>query len=268
MKKIKIFGLIITLILFILSCEEEADHAGKRNAGVVPLISNVDQALFFAADLNSSFVEFDVSLAAGDAASGGSIEVSFNGQAERVEIQTISSFPAADIVLTAPDIIAALGMDLGDVTGGDVFNIEVLTTNDGLTTRSNAALNVPVACVYDPLLPSGSYNAYSSEDFWNVDGIVTLAVDATYDTIIYVTGMAALDGLTEDLGPLVMHIDTKTYEVTADKTVLASGAWGYDNFFYEGYGTFESCGGTFTMYFTIGVDQGTWGTFPFTLTKI
>lgn len=269
MKRIRFFGLILTLVIFVISCEESIDPAGERGAGVVPIISNVDPAFFLAADLASSTVAFDVSLSAGDAADGGAVEVSYNGQGERAEALTITNFPA-NVILTGQDVVDALGMLVGDVSGGDVFNIEVVTTKDGVTSRSNAAINAPVACTYDPLLASGVFNAYSAPEQWAVEGPVDLEVDPVDNTIIYVTGLAELDGLVEDAGPLVMNLDLNTFTVTAPQVVLATDAWGvYHNFSYEGYGTYESCGGTFTMYFTPRVDEGYWGgPFLFTLTKM
>ncbi|MBN1157847.1 MAG: hypothetical protein JXA61_00575 [Bacteroidales bacterium] len=267
MKKIRFFGLILTLIMVVVSCEEESiDPAGERGAGVVPVLSNVDPAFFLAADIENSFVSFDVSLAAGDVADGGIVEISMNGQAERAQVQTIATFPAT-ITLTGAEVANALGIQPSTIEGGDVFNIEILTTKDGATTRSNVAVNAPVACEYNPLLASGSYTAYSAPSAWNATGLVTLTVDDVDNTTVYVSGLAAMEGNNEDQGPLVMHIDLNTFTVTADKTVIASDYFGYTNGAFEGYGTYESCAGTFTMYFTITVEEGSFGTHLFTLTK-
>jgi len=44
--------------------------------------------------------------------------------------------------------------------------------------------------------------------------------------------------------------------------------WGvYNNIAYEGTGTFSSCDGTYNMNFTITVDEGSFGAFPFTFTR-
>ena len=267
MKQIRIFGLIFAFLPIIFSCEENnVDPAGARGAGVVPIISNVDPAFFLAADLENSYVGFDVSLSSGEVAQGGTIEVSYNGGGQREQIQTISSFPAS-VTLSVADIADALGMQLTDISGGDVFNIEVLVTKDGVTSRSNVAVNAPVACEYNPALASGSYHVYSAPSQWNAEGDVTLSVDPVDNTTIYVSGLAAMEGNNEDQGPLVMHIDLSTFTVTADKTVIASDYFGYTNGAFEGYGTYGSCNGSFSMYFDISVEEGDFGTYLFELTK-
>ena len=67
----------------------------------------------------------------------------------------------------------------------------------------------------------------------------------------YVSGLETIEGVNEDKGPLVMHINPLTYVVTADKTVLASSAFGYHNLSYAGTGTYDTCTGTYTMIFDI-----------------
>jgi hypothetical protein len=64
-----------------------------------------------------------------------------------------------------------------------------------------------------------------------------------------------------------MHIDPVTFFVTADKTVLASDAWGETNIAYEGTGLFNSCTGLYSMNFHITTDQTDIGVFAFTFTR-
>jgi hypothetical protein len=113
----------------------------------------------------------------------------------------------------------------------------------------------------------GSYLAVSAPDQWNSKGDITITVDPVDNTKVYVAGLASIDGLTEDKGPLVMHINPLTFEVTADRTVICSNFWGYTNGAYEGTGTFNSCSGAFIMSFTISVDEGGFGTFKYTFTR-
>ena len=82
---------------------------------------------------------------------------------------------------------------------------------------------------------------------------------------------SSMEGLVEDKGPLKMIINPNSYNVVAEKTVLASStaAWGlpYTNYYYSGSGKLNTCNGTYTMSYTIGIDQGSWGSFNFTLTR-
>ncbi len=88
---------------------------------------------------------------------------------------------------------------------------------------------------------------------------VTVTVDPDDEYTVYVAGLAALDGLDEDLGPLKMTVNPLNFEVTAERTVLASVAFsGYTNIAYEGFGTLNTCDGTYEMNFTITVDQLIW----------
>jgi len=154
---------------------------------------------------------------------------------------------------------------LGDIHNGEVFTFEAITTNNGTTTRSNAAINVPVACAYDVNLATGSYHSVS--DDWASEGDITITADPADQYTLYVSGLEEMEGLVEDQGPLVMHINPIDYSVVADKTVLASDAWGFHNIAYEGTGVYSSCDGSFVMYFEISVDEGSWGTYQFTFTR-
>jgi hypothetical protein len=266
MKNIKILGLIVTLMIMILSCEDSVDPAGERGIGVVPVITDANPSFFLAADMVNSYVEFVVNLTDGATASGGVIQASLNGEGERKQVATILSFPAT-VRVTGTDITTALGISASDIHGGDVINLEVITTKDGRTTRSNAVLNASVACEYDPDLASGSYHAYSEPSQWNAEGDITLETDPIDSTIIYVTGLAEMEGNVEDGDPLVMHIDLSTFKVIADKTVIATDYFGYTNGAWEGTGSYNSCDGSFEMDFTISSDEANFGTYPFTFTK-
>ncbi len=264
MKRIKSLGIIITLIMIIFGCEELKDPAGERGIAVIPEISNINPALFDSKDLENSYVEFTVDLVPGTSVDKCIIEGSFNGNQERVEIAEISAFPSTVRIVSS---VAAqkIGIALDDISNGQVFTFELVTTANGVTTRSNAAINVPVACAYDVNLATGSYHSVSSD--WNSEGDITITADADDPYTLYVTGLEEMEGLVEDVGPLVMHINPVDYSVIADKSILASDAWGLTNIAYEGTGVYSSCDGSFVMYFEISVVEGSWGTFQFTFTR-
>ena len=60
MKKIKILGFIVTLMMYSISCEELPDPAGERGVAVVPGISGLDPGMFDSKDLENSYVRFTV----------------------------------------------------------------------------------------------------------------------------------------------------------------------------------------------------------------
>ncbi len=267
MKKFKTTGLIVLLALLTFSCEEEVkDPAGRRGVAVVPVISDIGPGVFASEDLVNSYVEFVVSLGDGVQAEKAVIEASYNNNGARVELAEVTSFPAT-VHIVSGEAIGALGLSPEGVENGDVFNLEVLLTAAGIETRSNAVLNVRVACGFVDTKAIGSYHSLSGPDDWNSEGNITITADQDDPYTIYVSGLETLEGVNEDGGPLVMHIDPGTFEVTADYTVLASGAFGFHNLAYEGSGIYDSCDGSYQMDFNISVDEGNFGRFAFTFTR-
>ncbi|MBE0664036.1 MAG: hypothetical protein IH597_16390 [Bacteroidales bacterium] len=265
MKTYKILTFFAAMVLTFSACETEVvDPAGPRNEGVVPAITNLNPAVFDVNDPANTFIQFDLNV---DATEVNEIIIiaSFNGNKSRVELKRISTFPS-NVVIFMHEVATALGIQLGDVEPGDVFNIEALTSDGSVIYRSNAAINAAVVCAYDPDLVSGAYRAVSAD--WAVDGGITITVDPADEFIVYVSGLAELDGLTEDQGPLKMIVNPLNFEVTAVKTTLASVAFSYTNIAYAGTGLLNTCDGTYEMLFTITVDQGSFGSFPFTFTKL
>jgi acetyltransferase-like isoleucine patch superfamily enzyme len=153
---------------------------------------------------------------------------------------------------------------------GEVDTFSPRTLSSDFTIPSsvfNTQIDYYVACEFDPSLTYGSYLAVS--DDWAVEGDVTIVPDENDPYLVYVRGLAALDGLVEDNEQgLPMHIDPNSFEVTADKTILASETpWGYVDFNYSGTGIFLTCDGTYKMFFSPGVSIGGWGPQEFTLTR-
>ena len=265
MKNLKILGLIAAMVMVFASCStNDEDPAGLRGVAVVPEITDLNPAVFDSNDMENTFVQFTVKIPDGESVSSGAVQVSYNGQKERVDYTTLNSFPAT-VKIPLADLATKLGMSLSDVKLGDVFTIEVLTTSNGKTYRSNASIDAAVVCAYNPDLVSGSYHAKSAD--WGSEGDVTITVDPTDQYTVYVSGLEAIEGLNEDQGPLKMMVNPLDYSVTAVKTVLASDAWGYHNLAYAGSGKLSTCDGTYTMNFAISVDDGDFGTYSFVLTK-
>jgi hypothetical protein len=261
MKKLYTLGSVVMLIMIFFGCEEVKDPAGQRNIGIVPLISDVS-GIFINGDPASS-VQFKVDLSAGMTVEKGEIEVSRQGNFERVKIKELSSFPS-----TVTFALGEIADKLGNISRGDVISLEVLTSNNGITTRSNAALALIVYCEYTPALAVGSYHSVSPPSDWSTEGDIVITADPNDPYTVNVKGLETIDGNIEDKGKLVMHIDPANFQVTADKTVLASESyWGDTNIAYEGTGTFNSCSGTYSMSFDISSDQGDYGAFLFTFTR-
>lgn len=265
MKKFKIYGVITALVLFFAACETDVeDPAGLRGVGVVPKISNLDPAVYDSNDLENTFIQFTVDA---PGVSEVSIVASFKGNQKRVEVGKVNSFPAT-FKLNLADVASKLGVELSSIVPADVVNFELITVKDGEHYFSSAAFNAAVVCGYDPEMVTGSYHAVSTD--WGFDGDVTITVDPDDEYIVYVAGLASGEDL-DEIGPLKMIVNSKDYSVEAVKSVLAAdvAAWGlpYTNFYYEGFGELNTCDGTYTMTFKLGIDQGSWGAQNFILTK-
>jgi hypothetical protein len=246
--------------------EEDEDPSGARNVGAVPLISNLNPAIFDSQDLEGTFVKFDLSFPGGENIQEALVVGSYNGGGEKVEIVEVSSFPST-IQISAVEAASKLGLTLDDINNGDVFTFEVYTTTaDGVVTTSNSVVNASVACAFTPSRAVGAYNVVSAD--WGAAGQVTLTADPDDPYTIYVEGLAAIEGLDEDQGPLEMHIDPLTYDVEAVRTVIASDYFGYTNGAFEGDGKYNSCDGSYVMLFEITVDQGSFGSYEFVFTRI
>jgi hypothetical protein len=264
MKKIKKLGLIITLIMISFSCEELPDPAGERGVAVVPGISGLNPGVFDVNDLQNAYVQFTINIPAGTSVNKATLIGSLNNNHADVTITELTSFPAV-VTVSLSDAAQKLGIALTDIKRGDVFDFELLITTGGRTTRSTP-LTIPVACVYSVSMSTGSYHSVSAD--WNSEGDITLTADADNPYKIYVSGLEEMEGLVEDLGPLVMHIDPITYAVTVPQKAICSEAWGYGSISYSGNGVYSSCDGGYVMYFDISLGSlGSVGTYGFTFTR-
>jgi hypothetical protein len=264
MRKIKILGSIITLIIIFSGCEKVKDPTGQRDVGVIPVISEINPGIFDSKDLNKSYVVFKLDLVSGQQADKVVIEGSYNNDYKRIPLAEVTSFPAT-VKIISGDVIQKLGIAAASVVNGDIFTLEMVTTAKGVTTRSTAILRVVVSCAYQNSLAIGSYHSVSSD--WNSEGDITITADHANPYKVYVTGLEEMEGLIEDSGPLVMNIDPATYNVSVPSKILSSDAWGYGSIKYAGDGVYNSCDGSYVMHFEISLDAtGSLGinTFKFT----
>jgi len=265
MQKIKKTGLIIALIMIIAGCEELPDPAGRRGIAVVPALTDVNPGIFDSKDLENSYVEFMVSIPEGTKVEKITVVGSYQDNFERVVLKEVTSFPSTVRILSS-DIAQKLGVPLNTIKNGEVFIVELLTLANDITTRSVASLFVPVACAFGSDLATGSYHSLSTD--WNSEGNISLTADASDPYKIYVKGLEEIEGLTEDLGPLVMFINPATFNVTVPEKALASDAWGYGALSYSGSGVYNSCEGSYVMNFEIFLGAyGSQGTYKFTFTR-
>lgn len=292
----KYFLILFGLTIFLFSgCEDEdAIKLPEITNGAVPYFTKIepsDQNIDF---LNKEAFSTKYSIRIGegegdDLVKSFMVVASYNGSTPVEVTGEISTLPS-EIEVTTNNILNSFGITLDDIDKGDqiIFGVN-LTMNDGrvlpafsetgdfgyspslrATSRNNIYFTVNVVCAYDVNQVTGNYRALSTD--WSVDGNVTITADPNDPFIVYVSGLAELDGLVEDQGPLKMVVDPNTFEVTAESQVLASdlSPWGrpWTNFTYAGTGSLNTCNGTYQMGFDISVSAGGWGVQQFTLTKL
>jgi hypothetical protein len=143
----------------------------------------------------------------------------------------------------------------------------VMKDANGITTPGPTWSFTPL-CPFVASMAVGSYHAVSPPDQWNSAGNITLTADPNDPYAITITGIEAIEGQTEDGGPLVMHIDPVTHEITVPKVVIVSFAFDtYHNLAYGGTGVYNACDGSYAMEFDISATEGNFGTFAFFFTR-
>lgn len=265
MKQYKILTILFAFTLIISGCDDTNENlVGSRGVAIAPTISNINPA-FYTTNLANSYVKFTVDLENGDTVDAAEVQVTFKGQT--AVLQSIESFPAT-ITIPALDAIEALGISESDVEVDDYFLYHVVTTKEGVSTRSLAALKVFVTCEFDPILTEGSYHVISED--WEAEGDVTLTADPTDPFLIGISGLFEMEGGAPNDNVLYLTINPSNFTVTHDKTVIGPTApWGaYTNYSYGPVsGLYKSCTGSFEMVFSMTVDQGGFGNYNFVFTK-
>ncbi|MBO7496364.1 MAG: hypothetical protein J6T98_07400 [Salinivirgaceae bacterium] len=269
MKNLKIAIWTLACGMVFASCENTNENPVKqRGENVVPLFE-FTSAPVFTTELETTAVEFTVSLDEGDNVDKASIEVTYNGENATI-MEEISSLPA-NVTLKAKDIIDQMGLNKDSVLAGDVFTMYVLTTKGGKTTRSIAAANIKIVCAFDSDLTQGDYDVVSED--WEAKGSVVLAADPANPYKIYVEGLNDLDGVSGK-DEVFFEIDPDSYEISNRNVFVLSedldadwGTEGYGSYTYKIVsGNYNSCTGSFTVLFNIYCDAGDFGNYSFDFT--
>lgn len=263
---------MLSLALGLLgSCENTNENLVKqRGENVVPLLE-FTSAPVFTTDLDASYVKFTIAFEEGDLVDKASVEVMFNGENATI-IEEFSNFPA-NVTLKATDIIDRMGLNKNEIETSDVFNVYVLTTKDGNTTRSLAAANVNIVCAFDTDLTQGGYDVVSKD--WEVEGSVTLVADTDNPYKIYVEGLETIDGVS-GFDEVFFEIDPESFAIVNQSAFVLSEDlatdWGddfagYTNYTYEIVnGSYNSCDGSYVLLFHIYCGAGSFGNNKFVFT--
>ncbi len=251
MKRKAIFSIMcicLTVLLFNQSCKKTSTPYGEHYAFTIPTA---------VAPVNESYVHTS--------------ETS-------VDLQWATTNDSGDPVnadvyfgtSSNPPLYSANGTSLSTsvpVTQGVTYYWKVVMTDANGITTTSPVFSFTILCPYINSLTVGSYHSLSTPDQWNSEGDITITADAADPNTVYVSGLEALEGVDENRGPLVMHIDPASNQVVADFTVLATDAFGYTNLAYSGSGTYNACDGSYDMNFDISTTEASFGTFAFKFTR-
>lgn len=279
MKKYKILSMIVALGLFLGACEDTNDNlVASRGVAVVPVLTALTPEAPLFTDFTVDDVSFTVSLEEGDAVDSAEIEVDYDGNV--ATLQTIASFPS-DITITAAEILTALGLSSDEIELGSQISIYVMTTSDGVTTRSQAAFSIDIPCEFDATVTAGPYAVVC--DGWGVDSDVTITADEADPYILYISGLAEADGCVGNGNTMKVMIDPISYQLTGEteRTIVAAncGGWGAGYEVYTNYsytlksGSFSTCEGSYEIVFELeylyagDADYSSWGNLTFTFTR-
>ena len=262
---------MVAALFVSIGCEDTNENlVQERGKAVNVTMSNVVPSFFIDGNLENSYVNFDLSLPEGERVDRAELVLVYGDKT--VTLISNLQFPSPDITITAMEVVEALGLSIEDVTQEDIFELYVLTTKDGKTTRSTAALWINVTCEFDPALTLGKYDYESDEDNWDTSGSVRLEADPGGDPYkLYFVGapLAENDGFPGLANKVELIIDPDSYTVSGSKTIVAANIWSYTNLAFQAVsGSFSACDGNFSVVFEITVAQGSFGTYVFNFTRL
>ncbi|MCF8361470.1 MAG: hypothetical protein K9G70_02480 [Prolixibacteraceae bacterium] len=299
---LKYISIITTILFLAYSCETDENGPMPDNIqeGCFPYIevdNSVSSPFINVDDLNGYMMKGEVKVLFDSPYDKLTLAVAYNGNYSDYYVlkDDIVNVPA-DIEVTTSDLVNTIDelSSASDIKIADEFHVYVIPTIAGkefppyqeindkvyntvsssilqnltaLKGLTKADVNITVPCAFDPSIVSGSFYSVSAD--WSSAGDITIFPDESDPFVVYVDGLETMEGLVEDKGPLKMVIQPN-YDVVVERQVIVSSLspWGlpYTNLAYEGFGTYDTCTGTYTMTFEITVDQGSFGSYNFTFT--
>ena len=266
----KYIYIIVACLLVSISCENSNENlVQERGVAIVPEMSDALPA-FFTENIETSYVQFDsLTLSKGDQIDKAEIEV-VRARGNKSAVVKEIQLPVKNLRVTAREVLSALNIPDNDFLAGDVFNLYVLTTKNGRTTRSIAAVGIPVVCYFAPSMLVGNY--YYISESWGEEGDVVLEADPNDPYKIYVSGMAETQGLEGNGNKLELNFNPNNFGITGPRVVISDdlSPWGlpYTAYAYAPVsGKFDSCEQSYIITFNITVSAGDYGNYAFVFTK-
>ena len=262
-----IYATMAALILFIGCKDTNENLVQERGAAVVPQMSDPVPA-YFTDNIDASYVQFDLSLSQGETVEKAVIEVTRARGDKRAIVKEVT-LPANGLKVTADEVLKTLNIPVNDYKLGDIFNLCVLLTKDGKTTRSKAAFSIPVVCYFDPSMLVGMFDWVS--DDWGEEGEGMMVADPNNQYKIYFD-MAKSEGLSGNGKKIELNVNPNNFKVTGPKVIISDdlSEWGlpYHDYAFEPIaGSYSACDNQYTITFAISVKEGSFGNNVFIFTK-
>jgi len=263
MKDMKKYIFAIVAVLLLSTCSDYENPVGDRGTYVVPALVGPSPG-YFTDNIESSYVQFSLSLSPGESVEKAAIEVVGKGKSGIVKEV---SLPATDLRVTASEVLSALGLSGYDL--GDAFFLYVLTTKNGVTTRSGAAFAIPVVCFFEPAMLVGTFDCESEEDWGEENGNpVTIVADPNDPYKVFIHGMAEVHGVASNGNGIELNMNPDNFNVSGPVCIWAASIWGYSNIRFQAVaGNFSACDQRFTITFRANVDQGGFGDYVWWFTR-
>jgi len=138
--------LLVSFVVALFSACESDPQVDIGQQGQVSAVLQAQVSFFEFRDLDNAEIIFDISINEGDVVKESVIYGQFNGDGDKVEIETVTSFPAT-IKLTATEFAETFGKQVGDLNLGDFLFLTTETTDgNNQTFTNNNVINAPIAC--------------------------------------------------------------------------------------------------------------------------
>ncbi len=266
----KYIYILMAAFIFNAGCEDTNENpVQNRGENAVPFMSDPSPA-YFSDNIEASYVQFNLSLPSDQTIEKAEIEVT---KGNKSAILKGVSIPSSGVRVTATEVLNALKIPVSDYKLGDIFNLYILTTKNGKTTRSAAAFQIPVVCYFDTSMLVGEFD-YESDD-WGEAGRVTFVADANDPYKIFIDGYPQSEGLTGNGNRIELNVNKDNFKVTGPPVIISDNLdeWGlpptYTNYTFTPIaGLYSACDEMFTITFDIKVSIGGWGANVFIFKKV
>jgi hypothetical protein len=283
MKNIKIISsLMLALSLFVASCSSDGDgNLPDLERVPIPLLKLDDKADVLIQEPAEFKGKFTVDMYFKDDIAPKQVDVvvAKNGDYKTVKViqAAVTTFPLT-VEVDAAKLATAFGMTVAQIVPGDYFEVGAnIVTQSGLTVPafsdlsnqfsadisnfpgSSLSLKYSVVCPLD-LTEFLGKSTIEDPGFMGYDYPVTVTREG--ENVLVVTGF-----VDDPKSVIKVTIDPRTARVSVPSTLATPSIFGYNNLRVAGTGEINACENTITINMSYNVDEGSFGSYAFKITK-